>query len=450
MGLHGLPFLEQEARGLLTRLGRLQPFALQMPMVPAASVTPRAQAAMETHMSEGKQRLNRLVHKYLRWLQTPAGATATPEEAQRRFTILRLRFNVVLTQFDIFSDVLAQRSQHATGVWTAGLDSVSADALSPVAPYVELPPVVCYLDRGVGAAIRRARTRLPGGDLNPVAIIRIPRERMVGTGIASSLVHEVGHQAAALLDLVNPLRQELVLRQHSGPERDAWRMWERWISEIVADFWSVSMLGIAATTGLFAVVSLPRAFVFRIGLNDPHPFPWIRVKLSCAMGNALYPHAQWSELADAWERMYPVTTLPVEQLRQLRMLERHMPRFVDLLTAFRPGVLGSRTLGAILPLGERRPENLRALYDTWSRTPGSAEKAAPTLAFAVLGQARADGKLQPEQESTRLADLLTTWALSSSLETSSGCARQLLVNARRTPAPQFQQPFVLGEPYAIH
>ena len=58
----------------------------------------------------------------------------------------------------------------------------------------------------IGAAIRRARTRLPGGGENPVAIVRVPRERMVGTGIASSLVHEVGHQAAALLDLVNSLR----------------------------------------------------------------------------------------------------------------------------------------------------------------------------------------------------------------------------------------------------
>jgi len=34
-----------------------------------------------------------------------------------------------------------------------------------------------------------------GGGENPVAIVRVPRERMVGNGIASSLVHEVGHQA---------------------------------------------------------------------------------------------------------------------------------------------------------------------------------------------------------------------------------------------------------------
>jgi hypothetical protein len=34
--------LEQEARGLLTRLGRVEPFALHMPMVSAAAITPAA------------------------------------------------------------------------------------------------------------------------------------------------------------------------------------------------------------------------------------------------------------------------------------------------------------------------------------------------------------------------------------------------------------------------
>jgi hypothetical protein len=448
--LDGLRLLEQEARALLTRLARLQPYALQMPMVSAAGVSQHAQSAMEIHMSEGKQRLHGLVRKYLVWLQTPEGASSSPEIAQRRFTFLRLRFNAVLTQFDIFGDVMAQRSQHGTGVWTAGLDAVAADALSPLAPYLELPPVVCYLDRGVGAAIRRARTRLPGGDANPVAIIRVPRERMIGSGIASSLVHEVGHEAAAQLDLVAPLRQELARRQQSGPHHLAWRMWERWISEIVADFWSVGMLGITATTGLLAVVSLPRTFVFRVSLNDPHPAPWIRVKLSCAMGNALYPNSQWSELAEVWERMYPLSGLPAEQLKLFRMLEEHLDEFVEVLTRFHPAVLGGRAVTDILPVEERTPEKLRALYNAWNRTPGAIEKARPTLAFAVLGQARADGELHPEQESTRLAGLLTTWALSNSLETSAGCARQLLANTRRTPAPQLQQPFVLGEPYAIH
>ena len=175
---------------------------------------------------------------------------ASDEEAQRRFAILRLKFNVALVQFDTFADVVTQRSENETGVWLSGLDVVAADALA-LPGYYDAPPVICYLDRDIGAAIRRARTRMPGGGENPVAIIRIPRERMIGTGIASSLVHEVGHQAAALLDLVDSLRPALRQMQRDGtPAQLVWKLWERWISEIVADFWSVARVGIAATLGL--------------------------------------------------------------------------------------------------------------------------------------------------------------------------------------------------------
>src|SRR5581483_9018527 len=216
-------------------------------------------------------------------------------EAQRRFTLLRLRFNVILSHFDIFSEALSQRSEADNGVWLAGLDVVARDALE-VPGVIDPPPIICYLARRPGAAIRRARTRLPGGESNPVAIIRVPRERMIGTGIASSLVHEVGHQGAALLDLVASLRDDLSHPPHpiDGGSVDAalgappvtaawaWSVWRKWISEIVADFWSVARVGFTATSGLIGVVSLPAAFVFRIDPDDPHPSPYLRVKLSAA------------------------------------------------------------------------------------------------------------------------------------------------------------------------
>ena len=206
--------LEQEARALLARLARVKPFALQETMLPAAGLLPQSQTAIEMYLVAGRSHLRKLVGEFLAWLHSPEGAAAGAEEAQRRFTMLRLRFNAVLTQFDLFNDVITQRSEHETGVWLSGLDVASADALRPPGHYFEPPPVICYLDRGVGAAIRRARTRLPGGGANPVAIVKVPRERMVGSGIASSLFHEVGHQAAALLGLVESLR--MVLRSDSA------------------------------------------------------------------------------------------------------------------------------------------------------------------------------------------------------------------------------------------
>lgn len=185
--------LAQEARALLTRLARVLPFALIEPMVPAAALRPVAQRAIEQQLAAGRRQLRALVRSFLHWLGTAAGRAATAAEGQRRYTLLRLKFNAALTQFDLFNDVITQRSEHRNGVWLAGLDLAAADALALRGRYYVPPPVICYLDRGPGAAIRRAHTRLPGGGANPVSVIRVPRERMIGSSVASSLFHEVGH-----------------------------------------------------------------------------------------------------------------------------------------------------------------------------------------------------------------------------------------------------------------
>jgi hypothetical protein len=432
--------LEQEARALLTRLARVQPFALHETMLPAAALSPAAQIAIEQFLLAGRRELRQRIGAYLRWLREDSRAVPAAE-LQRRFTVLRWRFNDLLSQFDLFQQAITQRSEREVGVWLSGLDVAAADALALPGHYFEQPSIICYLDRGPGAAIRRARTRLPGGGNNPVAIIRVPRERMIGHGIASSLVHEVGHQAAALLGLVESLQLALrgTQRRRDQAQRLAWWLWTRWISEIVADFWSVAKLGIASTLGLIGVVSLPRWFVFRVAADDPHPFPWIRVQLSCAIGDALYPHPQWRELSGLWASLYPTAELDAEPRRLLAALGETMPELVALVVNHRPGGLHGSSLKEAMPLAGRTPERLTATYQSWERQPALINQAAPTLAFAVLGQARSAGQLAPEAESRLLGDLITHWALRSTLEVARLCARQkapgFLPPTRTRPAP---------------
>lgn len=405
-------WLGQEAVALLARLDQVKPFALHETMVPAAGPPLPAQVAIEKHLVNGRQELRSLVGRFLHWLQGPQGREASATEAQRRFTLVRLRFNAVLSQFDIFADAITQRSEQGTGVWLAGLDALAADALALPGDYFIPPPVLCYLDRGHGAAIRRARTRLPGGGSNPVAVIRVPRERMVSNGVASSLVHEVGHQGAALLDLIKSLQDPLLaMQERAGRQRIAWELWRRWISEIVADFWSVSRIGIGSTLGLIGVVSLPRPFVFRVGLDDPHPIPWIRVKLSAAMGQALYPDSQWARVAAMWHSYYPVAGLDPERRKLLAMLEATMSDFVTLLADHRSEALRGNSLREVVATAERQPRRLRALYQAWGGRTTILGRASPSLVFAVIGQARADGQISPRQESRLLSRLLAIWTL---------------------------------------
>jgi hypothetical protein len=60
--------LEQEARALLTRLGRVRPFALQETMLPAAALAPATQVAIERYLVGNRYQLREELLDYLRWL----------------------------------------------------------------------------------------------------------------------------------------------------------------------------------------------------------------------------------------------------------------------------------------------------------------------------------------------------------------------------------------------
>lgn len=428
--------IEQEALALRARLDGVRPFALLETMVPAAALSPVAQAAIDRFLLEERGALRRDIGAFLAWLRGP-GRAATGERQQRRFVLIRLRFNTTLSLFDMFSDAITQRSESDTGVLLSGLEVAAAEVLSLSGGFYDDPPMICYLDRGPGAAIRRARTRLPGGSSNPVAMIRVPRERMVGNGIASSLFHEVGHQGAALLGLVDSLRDAIngrTIRASDARERLAWTMWGRWISEIVADFWAIARVGVTSTLGLLGVVSLPSYFVFRINVDDPHPTPWLRVMLSCAIGRELFPHRQWGRLARAWNDFYPLASTSPEVRDTVHALLRTTPELVTLVCEHRPSSLRGQSLREVLRSPDAEPERLLAQFESWRRAPRLMLDAPASRVFAVCGQARAAGRLGAEEEVSLLTRLITRWALRSNQDLTELCA-QRSDQARRRPRP---------------
>ncbi len=398
--------LENETRSLLSRAEQILPFSLSMPMVPAAGVSREAKLAIDEHWAGQQRKLVARADKFIQILQRPTTAAVPEAELQGHFATLKLGFNQLLDQFDIFADVVSQRAEQGTGVWVAGLDVLAADALRLGGRLTDAPPLICFLERGHGAAIRKARTRLPGGSPNPVGIIQVPRERMVGAGIAASLIHEVGHQGATLLDLVPTIRA--AMRAENVPPEGAvgWSLLNRWLSEILADFWAMAHLGIGATLGLMSVVSLPNYFMFRYSADDPHPFPWIRVQLSLAFGERLFPDAQWARHRHLWQRLYPLDALAAERLAVVRSLAVCTPAFVELVVRHRTAKTFHEPLPALFPVLERQPQQLRALFGELKQ-PFSLP---PSLVFALAGQARADGRLAPYQESQLLTDCLTHWA----------------------------------------
>ena len=167
---------------------------------------------------------------------------------------------------------------------------------------------------------------------------------MIGFGIASSLVHEVGHQAAALLGLVESLRPVLRVQARRAPaQRQAWLLMERWIAESSPTSGRWPRSGWPRRWGRRGG-RRPRVFVFQIGLDDPHPFPWIRVKLSCAIGQALYPDPQWGAIAALWDRLYPVGGQDEDRAQVIAALESAVTPFASLLVRHRPPSLRGQRL----------------------------------------------------------------------------------------------------------
>ncbi len=425
MTLSARNLLRHEAESLLARLGTVQLFGLHMPMTAAAAPSSQVIAAIDSHLSRQRRDLEQLGQALIIWLDSSDGKSSTASVAQARLAKYRLRVNAMLTEVDIYSDVLTQRSEHVHGIWLSALDATAQDMLARYRKYFEAPPVLCYLDRGHGAAIRRWATRLPGGSRAPVAVLRVPRERMVSTGVASSLAHEVGHQAAALMNLVQTARASLEQFQGArDPIIDPWRFFTRWRSEILADLWSVGQVGICQTVGLMAVVTLPPPAVFHGGISNPHPIPWIRVLISAAIGDALFPHPQWALLARAWRELYPLASATARQQKLLAALEKELPKLAATLVELKPQVLRGASLKSILSTPSKQPDALLQTYASWKQQPKLLAQARPSEVFAVLGQARAMAQINPTTETRILLEQFPHWAM-----------RQVLVPETRVPSP---------------
>jgi hypothetical protein len=127
-------------------------------------------------------------------------------------------------------------------------------------------------------------------------------------------------------------------------------------------------------------------------------------------------------VARLWESYYPTAGLDDERQNLLARLQESLPEFVATLIGHRPKALRGRSLREAMNVEQRTPGRLTELFAAWNRAPEQMYRAPPSLVFAVLGQARADGSMSPEDESELLAKLLTFWAMRSTLDTSAYCA----------------------------
>ena len=172
--------------------------------------------------------------------------------------------------------------------------------------------MICYLDRGPWRRDPPRAHAAAGRRENPVAIIRVPRERdgrqrhrVVARARSRT---PSARRCSILMNSLRPLLQ--ALQRKGGAEQMAWTICERCISEIIADFWAVAKVGRLATTGLdrrgesAARVRLPHQYGRSASISRG-----FACGSAPAMGRALYPHPQWARLEQMWDAFYPLAGL---------------------------------------------------------------------------------------------------------------------------------------------
>ncbi|HEY0712079.1 MAG TPA: hypothetical protein VGF45_05360 [Polyangia bacterium] len=398
-------WMSTEALATERRLRAVPAFSATIPMVADAVPSLEALAVADRAVATAKASLQLRLRGFVDLLSAQPPSPTTLVRLHRRWIVLRSQFDQLLSTVDVFADALTQRAEHGTGTLLRGLDRLALDGLRTTRWLYRSPPLVCYLDAGLGGAIRRAFTQLPDGSANGVALVRVPRERLFGAALASVL-HEVGHQGAALLDLV-PAYQKVISRAAvAGQLTDIQAVyWLRKISEALPDAWALCKLGPTASIGLFGTFGRSPRFTFHDNVADPHPMPWIRALLSVELGASLLPDPVWSELRDLWLTLYPRERAPHDCLDLIESISPSIPVMAGLLARSHLRALRGSTLGEALGAKRVHPATLAS-----GRLPGDAREEpadSPCTAVAAIGLARYRGRIRPAEEHDRIRQVLT-------------------------------------------
>jgi hypothetical protein len=215
----------------------------------------------------------------------------------------RRRYAQVEVTLEFFGDAVKSRTSGPLRAALTSLDrmavaSMSAPLLMAKAP---VPPVLTYVDKGMGASILRVGIRLwAPGTTNPVAAIKIVRHNLYRP---TSLFHETGHQVAHLTNWTGSVRN--AIGRVLSNDAELRTMWLPWTSEIAADTFAFLHTGYASVAALYDVVGDART-IFRWPVGDPHPIGWLRTLLGCAFARTTFgTNGPWQALEDAMVASHP-------------------------------------------------------------------------------------------------------------------------------------------------
>ena len=224
-------------------------------------------------------------------------------EVRRRLLWFRAQYLRAETTLDYFADAIATRTSAESAGLLRACDSLAYRAMAQILDQLgqQTPPVLSYIDKGLGASILKAGLRLwDAGDASPVAAIKITRHNILRP---TAVIHEAGHQVAHIAGWNHELAAALA-QALSPASHELGQAWAGWASEIAADAVAFAHTGCASVAALHDVLAGQRSAVFRFTLGDPHPVCYLRVLLGVEMCRYFYGDGPWDDLARAWTTMH--------------------------------------------------------------------------------------------------------------------------------------------------
>ena len=315
--------------------------------------------ALRSHLQGAVDRLARECDVLVAELRAATTAEQL-EQLRRRILAFRRRYLQVETALDFYGHAINSRTTPRLAALLRACDILATRSMEDVLVPLrrDVPPVLTYVDKGLGASILRAGLRLwDGGSLSPAAAIKVTRQNLYRP---TALIHETGHQVAHILGWNEELAAALANALVPASSEVA-AAWSGWSSEIAADTYAFAHTGYGSVAALHDVVSAESPAVLRLILGDPHPIAYLRVLLGVQMCIRFFGAGPWDGLAQAWIRTHPLHTATPE-VRTL--VERSVPmlaRIVDvcLLTPMRG--FGARPLAALVDPARVRPDALAQL-----------------------------------------------------------------------------------------
>ena len=272
---------------------------------------------------------------------------------------LREQYLKAETTIYFYADALNTRTSPGVSALLRACDILCVKSMSALLNPLgkKSPPVMTYIDKGLGASILKAGLRLWDGSESPVAAIKVTHHNLFRP---TAIIHETGHQVAHIQNWNDELAISFRKNLNKFPVVVS-EAFASWASEIAADAFAFVHTGYAAVAALNDVVSGSPNIVYGFLPGDPHPISYIRVLMGIEMCRLFYGDGPWDDLEKVFKSIYNIDSIKYPSIELIRKCLQAIPLVVSLTLKTKYRAFLGRSISDLINPEEVSPKSLLKL-----------------------------------------------------------------------------------------